>query len=71
MLRYLFSGPAGRCSWERTLAPLHSGGEIGPTTLFGLRPRQRPGSAEMTDEGKAHVPNARLSAREFTRGWKS
>lgn len=58
---------AAQCSREWTLAPLHSGGEIGPTTLFG----QRPGSAEMTDEGKAHVPNARLSAREFTGGWKS
>lgn len=69
MLRYLFSGwPASGGSWERTLAPLHSGGEIGPTTLFGQRPRQRPGSAEMTDEGKACVPNARLSAREFTGG---
>lgn len=62
---------AAQCSWERTLAPLHSGGEIGPTTLFGQRPQQRPGSAEMTDEGKAPVPNARLSAQEFTGGWKS
>lgn len=67
-IEVLIQRVAGQCSWERTLAPLHSGGEIGPTTVFGQRPRQRPASAEMTDEGKARVSNASLSVREFTGG---